>query len=448
MKFIDRFATLVRADAHGVLEQLEERTLLAQAAPARRRARAGAQARAHRRARRRGAPRRGGAAPARGGDGVARRRRRARARRRQGGAGALRRAAPAAEAPRRRVAAPAPRRDRRRAGAPRREARGAGGGARGAAPARARAHRRSAGRGRARARWCVELPAADEEVELELLRAPRRRASARRERAAPFVRSLVFALAGRGSAARRARRCSRRSAASARALRALLLAGVAAHVAWSPRRRAARGRPRGRARGRARARCCWRCRLGVGATALAGAALLGVCRSGRPVPVAPGARRCCSRPPLHGLRPRAGARSSPAAWRSPGPRRLGLLAGARARFFRSAASRPDPTIPRRRPLRARPRSHPGPARLRALARPSVRRSNREIPLRGLAERRVSCSLPARRRFRRTRGSCTRPAPRTGHVPLIVAEPGKVPGAAAASRSRSSAWQPGRRQNCD
>jgi phage shock protein A len=29
MKFFDRFATLVRADAHGVLEQLEERTLLA-----------------------------------------------------------------------------------------------------------------------------------------------------------------------------------------------------------------------------------------------------------------------------------------------------------------------------------------------------------------------------------------------------------------------------------
>jgi phage shock protein A len=29
MRFIDRFATLVRADAHGVLEQLEERTLLA-----------------------------------------------------------------------------------------------------------------------------------------------------------------------------------------------------------------------------------------------------------------------------------------------------------------------------------------------------------------------------------------------------------------------------------
>jgi phage shock protein A len=29
MRFIDRFTTLVRADAHGVLEQLEERTLLA-----------------------------------------------------------------------------------------------------------------------------------------------------------------------------------------------------------------------------------------------------------------------------------------------------------------------------------------------------------------------------------------------------------------------------------
>jgi len=29
MKFFDRFATLVRADAHGVLDQLEERTLLA-----------------------------------------------------------------------------------------------------------------------------------------------------------------------------------------------------------------------------------------------------------------------------------------------------------------------------------------------------------------------------------------------------------------------------------
>jgi phage shock protein A len=29
MKFLDRFTTLVKADAHGVLEQLEERTLLA-----------------------------------------------------------------------------------------------------------------------------------------------------------------------------------------------------------------------------------------------------------------------------------------------------------------------------------------------------------------------------------------------------------------------------------